>query len=66
MPEDEWPGYTEFIKDVFFEEYLKNQPVQEDCVYWMCGPLIMNQSEINMWLDFGIDRKENMLDDFGG
>ena len=31
----------------------------------MCGLLIMNQSEINMWLDFGVDRKDNMLDDFG-
>ena len=23
-PEDQWSGYTGFIKDVLFEEYLKN------------------------------------------
>ena len=33
MPEDQWTGYTGFIHNVLFEEYLKNQPVQEDCVY---------------------------------
>lgn len=66
LPEDEWSGYTGFIHNVLFEEYLKNHPAPEDCEYYMCGPPIMNQSVINMLLDLGVDREDIMLDDFGG
>ncbi|MEM7425302.1 MAG: NADH:ubiquinone reductase (Na(+)-transporting) subunit F [Pseudomonadota bacterium] len=66
MPEDQWKGYTGFIHNVLFEEYLKNHPAPEDCEYYMCGPPIMNQSVINMLLDLGVDREDIMLDDFGG
>ncbi|MBE3637865.1 NADH:ubiquinone reductase (Na(+)-transporting) subunit F [Mangrovicoccus algicola] len=65
-PEDEWTGYTGFIHNVLFEEYLKNHPAPEDCEYYMCGPPIMNKSVINMLLDLGVDRDDIMLDDFGG
>ncbi|MGI9290844.1 MAG: NADH:ubiquinone reductase (Na(+)-transporting) subunit F, partial [Gammaproteobacteria bacterium] len=66
LPEDDWDGYTGFIHNVLFEEYLKNHPNPEDCEYYMCGPPIMNQSVINMLLDLGVDREDIMLDDFGG
>ncbi|SNS46219.1 NADH:ubiquinone reductase (Na(+)-transporting) subunit F [Tropicimonas sediminicola] len=66
LPEDNWGGYTGFIHNVLFEEYLKNHPAPEDCEYYMCGPPIMNQSVINMLLDLGVDREDIMLDDFGG
>jgi len=66
LPEDEWTGYTGFIHNVLFEEYLKNHPAPEDCEYYMCGPPIMNQSVIKMLLDLGVDREDIMLDDFGG
>ena len=33
MSEDQWTGYTGFMKDVLFVEYLNNQPALEDCVY---------------------------------
>jgi Na+-transporting NADH:ubiquinone oxidoreductase subunit F len=66
LPEDDWSGYTGFIHNVLFEEYLKNHPAPEDCEYYMCGPPIMNQSVINMLLDLGVDREDIMLDDFGG
>ena len=66
MPEDEWSGYTGFIHNVLFDEYLKNHPAPEDCEYYMCGPPIMNQSVIKMLLDLGVDREDIMLDDFGG
>ncbi|MFV0335121.1 MAG: NADH:ubiquinone reductase (Na(+)-transporting) subunit F [Tropicimonas sp.] len=66
LPEDDWGGYTGFIHNVLFEEYLKNHPAPEDCEYYMCGPPIMNQSVINMLLDLGVDRDDIMLDDFGG
>ncbi len=66
LPEDNWTGYTGFIHNVLFEEYLKNHPAPEDCEYYMCGPPIMNQSVINMLVDLGVDREDIMLDDFGG
>ena len=66
QPEDDWKGYTGFIHNVLFEEYLKNHPAPEDCEFYMCGPPIMNQSVINMLLDLGVDREDIMLDDFGG
>jgi Na+-transporting NADH:ubiquinone oxidoreductase subunit F len=66
LPEDDWGGYTGFIHNVLFEEYLKNHPAPEDCEYYMCGPPIMNQSVINMLLELGVDREDIMLDDFGG
>ena len=66
LPEDDWKGYTGFIHNVLFEEYLKNHPAPEDCEFYMCGPPIMNQSVINMLLELGVDREDIMLDDFGG
>nr|WP_321445202.1 NADH:ubiquinone reductase (Na(+)-transporting) subunit F [uncultured Cohaesibacter sp.] len=66
LPEDDWDGYTGFIHNVLYEQYLKNHEAPEDCEYYMCGPPIMNQSVINMLLDLGVDREDIMLDDFGG
>ena len=66
LPEDNWKGYTGFIHNVLFEEFLKNHPSPEDCEYYMCGPPIMNTSVINMLLANGVDPENIMLDDFGG
>lgn len=66
LPEDDWPGYTGFIHNILYDEYLKDHPAPEDCEYYMCGPPIMNQSVIEMLLDLGVDRDDIMLDDFGG
>ncbi|MGY6274655.1 NADH:ubiquinone reductase (Na(+)-transporting) subunit F [Methylomonas sp. MgM2] len=66
LPEDNWKGYTGFIHNVLFEEFIKNHPNPEDCEYYMCGPPIMNSSVINMLLANGVDRENIFLDDFGG
>lgn len=66
LPEDNWKGYTGFIHNVLFEEFIKNHPNPEDCEYYMCGPPIMNSSVINMLLANGVDRENIYLDDFGG
>lgn len=66
QPGDDWDGYTGFIHNVLFENYLKNHPAPEECEYYMCGPPIMNTSVINMLLDLGVERDDIMLDDFGG
>jgi len=65
-PEDNWTGYTGFIHNVLYENYLKNHPSPEDCEYYMCGPPMMNTAVINMLLDIGVERENILLDDFGG
>ena len=66
LPTDNWDGYTGFIHNVLYEEYLKNHPAPEDCEYYLCGPPIMNQSVINMLINLGVEPEDIMLDDFGG
>ena len=66
MPEDNWEGYTGFIHNVLFENYLKDHPAPEDCEYYMCGPPMMNAAVIQMLKDLGVEDENIMLDDFGG
>ncbi|MFA6053653.1 MAG: NADH:ubiquinone reductase (Na(+)-transporting) subunit F [Methylobacter sp.] len=66
LPEDNWEGYTGFIHNVLFEEFIKNHPAPEDCEFYMCGPPIMNSSVINMLLENGVEPENIFLDDFGG
>jgi Na+-transporting NADH:ubiquinone oxidoreductase subunit F len=66
LPEDNWTGYTGFIHNVLYENYLKNHPAPEDCEFYMCGPPMMNSAVIKMLLDIGVEPENIMLDDFGG
>jgi Na+-transporting NADH:ubiquinone oxidoreductase subunit F len=66
LPEDNWKGYTGFIHNVLYENYLKNHPAPEDCEYYLCGPPMMNTSVIKMLIDNGVEPENIMLDDFGG
>lgn len=66
LPEDRWDGYTGFIHQILYDNYLKDHPAPEDCEYYLCGPPIMNQCVIEMLLNLGVEREDIMLDDFGG
>lgn len=66
QPEDNWDGYTGFIHNVVYENYLKNHEAPEDCEYYMCGPPMMTQSVIKMLKDLGVEDENILLDDFGG
>ncbi|MDX1472906.1 MAG: NADH:ubiquinone reductase (Na(+)-transporting) subunit F [Reinekea sp.] len=66
MPEDNWDGYTGFIHNVLYENYLKDHEAPEDCEYYMCGPPMMNAAVIKMLEDLGVERENILLDDFGG
>jgi Na+-transporting NADH:ubiquinone oxidoreductase subunit F len=66
LPEDNWTGYTGFIHQVLYDEYLANHPAPEDCEYYLCGPPMMNSAVIKMLEDLGVTRDHIMLDDFGG
>ncbi|HMT92561.1 NADH:ubiquinone reductase (Na(+)-transporting) subunit F [uncultured Thiothrix sp.] len=66
LPEDNWTGYTGFIHNVLYENYLKDHPAPEDCEYYLCGPPMMNSSVTKMLLDLGVEPENIMFDDFGG
>ncbi|MBE2893960.1 NADH:ubiquinone reductase (Na(+)-transporting) subunit F [Spirabiliibacterium falconis] len=66
LPEDNWDGYTGFIHNVLYENYLKNHEAPEDCEYYMCGPPVMNAAVIGMLKNLGVEDENILLDDFGG
>jgi len=66
LPEDNWTGYTGFIHNVLYENYLKDHPAPEDCEFYMCGPPMMSSAVIKMLLDLGVERENILFDDFGG
>lgn len=66
LPEDEWQGYTGFIHEVLYEEYLKDHPAPEDVEFYICGPPMMNQAVLKMLDDLGVEKEHILFDDFGG
>ncbi|EPF2929953.1 NADH:ubiquinone reductase (Na(+)-transporting) subunit F [Vibrio navarrensis] len=66
QPEDNWDGYTGFIHNVLYENYLRDHDAPEDCEYYMCGPPMMNAAVIGMLKDLGVEDENILLDDFGG
>lgn len=53
MSEDKWKGYTGFIHQVVFDNYLGSHEEPEEIEYYLCGPPMM------------IDAVEKMLDSLG-
>jgi len=66
LPEDNWTGYTGFIHNVLYENYLRDHEAPEDCEYYMCGPPMMNAAVIKLLQDLGVEPDNILLDDFGG
>jgi len=66
LPDDEWDGYTGFIHQVLYENYLKTHPAPEDCEYYICGPPLMLQAVLKMLDDLGVEGDNILFDDFGG
>jgi len=66
QPEDNWTGFTGFIHQVLYDNYLKDHKNPEDCEYYMCGPPMMNTAVTNMLDSIGVEKENIMFDDFGG
>lgn len=66
LPEDNWTGYTGFIHQVLYENYLKNHPAPEDVEYYLCGPPMMNAAVFKMLDELGVPPDNIAFDDFGG
>lgn len=66
LEEDKWKGYTGFIHQVLFDEYLKNHEAPEDIEYYLCGPPMMNDAVLKMLYNLGVPDEMIAFDDFGG
>jgi len=65
QPEDHWDGYTGFIHQVLYDNYLKKHPAPEDCEYYLCGPPMMLKACMQMLDDLGVEPENILFDDFG-
>jgi Na+-transporting NADH:ubiquinone oxidoreductase subunit F len=65
-PEDDWKGYTGFIHQVLYDEYLSKLEEPEEIEYYLCGPPMMNDAVQNMLYNLGVPEEMIDFDDFGG
>ncbi len=65
-PEDHWKGYTGFIHDVLYENYLKDHPAPQNCEYYLCGPPMMISAVTHMLDQLGVGQENVRFDEFGG
>ncbi|MBP8959608.1 MAG: NADH:ubiquinone reductase (Na(+)-transporting) subunit F [Bacteroidales bacterium] len=65
LPEDNWNGYTGFIHQVLYDNYLSKHSAPEEIEYYFCGPPMMNKAVIKMLDDLGIPKENIAFDDFG-
>jgi Na+-transporting NADH:ubiquinone oxidoreductase subunit F len=65
LKEDNWTGYTGFIHQVIYDNYLSKHDAPEDIEYYMCGPGPMAKSVERMLDDLGVPPEMLMFDDFG-
>jgi len=64
-PEDHWTGYTGFIHQVIYDNYLKDHPAPEDIEYYLCGPGPMTDAVSKMLDSLGVPPENIMYDNFG-
>lgn len=63
---DNWTGYTGFIHQVLYEQYLSKHDSPEDVEFYLCGPPMMNDAVQKMLYDLGVPDEMVDFDDFGG
>jgi len=66
LPEDKWDGYTGFIHQVLYDEYLSKMEEPEEIDYYLCGPPLMNDAVLKLLYDLGVPDENVAFDDFGG
>ncbi len=65
LEEDNWDGYTGFIHQVLYDNYLKDHPAPEDVEYYLCGPPMMLKACMDMLDGLGVEQENILFDDFG-
>ncbi|MFO7851814.1 MAG: NADH:ubiquinone reductase (Na(+)-transporting) subunit F [Bacteroidota bacterium] len=66
LPEDNWKGYTGFIHQVLYDEYLSKMEEPEEIEYYLCGPPLMNDAVQKLLYNLGVPEENIAFDDFGG
>jgi Na+-transporting NADH:ubiquinone oxidoreductase subunit F len=66
VPQDNWQGYTGFIHQVLYDQYLSKHEAPEDVEFYLCGPPMMNDAVQKMLYDLGVPDEMVDFDDFGG
>ena len=64
-PTDNWTGYTGFIHDVIYNNYLKDHKEPEEIEYYLCGPPPMIAAVLKMLDSLGVPPENIMYDNFG-
>lgn len=65
-PEDRWQGPVGLVRhNVLRDRYLARHSAPEDIEFYLCGPDVMNKAVIRLAQEFGVDRENILLDDFG-
>ncbi|MDR1345115.1 MAG: NADH:ubiquinone reductase (Na(+)-transporting) subunit F [Bacteroidales bacterium] len=62
---DNWTGYTGFIHQVIYDNYLKSHETPEEIEYYICGPGPMLQAVLKMLDSLGVPENMIFYDDFG-
>ena len=65
QPEDKWDGFTGFIHQVLYDNYLRYHEEPEEIEYYMCGPPMMNSAVSDLLYNMGVPEEMIDFDDFG-
>ncbi len=69
LDEDNWPKddpvQTGFLYKAFEVGQLEKMDEPEECLYYVCGPPMHNQSVMELLDNYGVPRDSIILDDFG-
>lgn len=63
--DDNWTGFTGFIHQILYDEYLSKIEEPEEIEYYLCGPPMMNDAVMKMLYDMGVPQDMIAYDDFG-
>jgi Na+-transporting NADH:ubiquinone oxidoreductase subunit F len=66
LDDKEGDGYTGFIHQALYDNYLKDIKEPEEIEFYLCGPPLMNSAVLKMLDDMGVPEENIRFDDFGG
>lgn len=64
LPGDNWEGFTGFIHNVLYENYLEDHEEPEEIEYYMCGPPVMIAAVEKMLYNLGVEKEMIAYDEF--
>ncbi|MBY5957247.1 NADH:ubiquinone reductase (Na(+)-transporting) subunit F [Membranicola marinus] len=65
LDDPEGDGFTGFIHQALYDNYLKDHPEPEEVEYYLCGPGPMLDACLNMFDELGVPEENIAFDDFG-